>query len=192
VGSSKSTLLASLILVGMLGVPCLRAEAGELPRLLPETLHLDNVGDDSPNGGGGGVSTFGIGLIVGDPTGFTAKLMFAGFNGIQIHLGWGLAGRGRFVLIVDYLFHFVDLIPPARGAGRFAPYIGIGGHLGLRSGNEKNNNDDVFLGVRVPFGLAFILSSVPVEIFAEVALGLGLIPGTELLIDGGIGARYYF
>jgi hypothetical protein len=197
VGSLKwKSSAAVALLFFLLAAP--PAFAGELPKLLPETLTLDAslpyqtfALRDDDGGVGTSVTTFGVGIILGDPTGLTAKLIFAGFNGLQIHLGWGFGRYGRFIVIVDYLFHFVNVIPPVQGAGRFVPYVGVGGWIGVHD-NRKNGDGDANLGIRFPIGVGFLFSGVPIEIFAEIALGIGLIPSTYAIVDGGLGGRYYF
>lgn len=148
---------------------------------------LEDIGDDDTGGGGGGGPTnaFGLGLILGEPSGLTAKVFFAKYNGVQAHLGYGLGKRGRLVIAVDYLFHFMDAVPPVARAGRLVPYVGVGGRLGAR-------DEDPVLGVRIPVGASFLIRGAPFELFLELALGVGLIPETQELIDGGLGARFYF
>lgn len=127
----------------------------------------------------------GIGLILGEPSALSGKYMFAAHSGAQLHVGYGIGNRGRLIVIGDYLFHFHTVIAPIKGAGRLVPYVGVGGRLGISSG-------DPVLGVRFPVGLSFWLSAAPLEFFVEVAIGLGLIPSTQHLIDGGLGGRFYF
>jgi hypothetical protein len=141
--------------------------------------------DEEPAPSGSYHGPFGLGIVLGEPTGITGKVLFGHYNGIQLHVGYGYEPRGRLVICGDYLFHFMNAIPPIERAGRLAPYIGIGGRLGVR-------DDNALLGVRVPFGLAFFLNSAPFEIFVEIAIGIGLIPETVAIIDGGLGGRFYF
>ncbi|MCK6548224.1 hypothetical protein L6R52_20420 [Myxococcota bacterium] len=105
---------------------------------------------------------------------------------MQAHIGYGLGRRGRLLLAVDYLFTLHGLIGRVGRAGHLSPYVGIGGHLGVRE------DDDAFLGLRIPLGLSLMISSVPLEVFAEIAPGMGVLPRTAALIDGGLGLRFYF
>ncbi len=131
---------------------------------------------------------FGVGLILGEPSGLSGKLMLSDANALQLHLGYGVGRRGRLVLVLDYLFHIHNVMP-ATPVGLFSPYVGVGGRLGVR---DEPFDDDVVLGVRIPVGLSFVLTAAPVELFAEVAVGIGLLPETAALIDGGLGGRFYF
>ena len=140
----------------------------------------------STRGGAVGRGPFGLGIILGDPTGFTGKVFLARQHGIQAHVGWGFGKENRFTFVLDYVFHFRDAIPPIAKAGWLSPTVGIGGVVGV---TDKERG---FFGVRVPVGLSFELRPAPVEIFLELAIGIGVLPSTRAIIDGGIGARYYF
>ena len=41
-------------------------------------------------------------------------------------------------------------------------------------------------------GLAYQFEEAPVDVFAEIAPGLALLPDLGFYIGGGIGARYFF
>jgi hypothetical protein len=129
--------------------------------------------------------TLGVGILFGEPSGFTAKLRLTPANALQLHLGYGLRGPGHLVASLDYLFHLRDLLPAVQGVGRIVPYVGAGGRLGIR-------DEDPLLSLRVPLGLSFVFDRAPVELFLEVAPGVGLLPSTEALVDGGFGGRFYF
>lgn len=132
---------------------------------------------------------FGLGLIIGEPSGLSAKVFVSGPHGVQAHLGFGVGRRGFLVVIVDYLFHVTNLVPPIGDVGFLWPYAGIGGRLGVL---ERRNDEDVIFGVRIPLGASFGFNAVPIEVFAEFAVGIGLLPETRAIFDGGIGGRYYF
>jgi len=63
-------------------------------------------------------------------------------------------------------------------------YYGIGARI--------KTLDDVTLGVRVPLGLSYIFSDVPVDLFVELAPLLDLIPKTNFRINAAVGGRFYF
>ncbi|MBI4820565.1 MAG: hypothetical protein HY791_30145 [Deltaproteobacteria bacterium] len=133
-------------------------------------------------------SPLGLGIILGDPTGFTLKSRLTNRNALQVHLGFGFEGKhdnGRVTFILDYLFHLAGV--GLEGAGTLAPYVGVGGKLAIIEGN-----DNILFGVRVPLGLAFFIKGAPIEIAVEVAVGIHVIPETRALVDGGLMGRYYF
>ena len=55
-----------------------------------------------------------------------------------------------------------------------------------------DNDDDLALAVRAPFGLAFWFSKFSGEAFVELTTTLLLIPDVDIDLDAAIGFRYYF
>lgn len=147
---------------------------------------LEEIGDDDGGGRGASGRRFGLGIVLGEPTALTGKLFLDSSSAVQLHLGYAFGRRDRLSLIIDYLFHINGVIPPIERAGTLTPYVGIGGRIAVRY------EEDVLFGARVPVGLSFMINNVPLEVFLEVALGIGLIPKTVAIFDAGLGVRYYF
>jgi hypothetical protein len=125
---------------------------------------------------------FGLGLILGDPTGLSAKAWLSPANAVDIGMAWSFRSKGFLHIHADYLWHFTRAI---QSQERFVLYTGIGGRLGV--GDEKSR-----LGIRVVGGIAWWPRDVPLDVFLEIAPILDLAPATELSANGGIGARFYF
>ncbi len=126
---------------------------------------------------------FGLGVILGEPTGITAKLFLGGVeNALDLHLTWDFTDDA-FAIFSDYLFHFQPWSSPSTGLD-LPMYVGIGGSVAFRK--------DVRVGARIPVGLAMHFQNAPVEIFLEIVPGLRLVPNTTFDLGGGIGVRYYF
>ena len=149
----------------------------------------DEIGssDDGPRAADKG--TFGIGLVLGEPTGISAKLYLQDDQAIQAGLGFAFIGDGLH-LHVDYVFH--PWILQSRDSFVLAVYLGPG----LRIINRRKGRDDqqLAIGVRAVAGLLFDFKAVPLDVFVEVA---GLIEvefddGLGLDINAAAGARYYF
>lgn len=127
---------------------------------------------------------FGVGVIIGQPTGFSAKNWINSVNAIDFGLGFSFAKDDNRVHIhSDYLWHNYSLI---QSTERFALYYGPG--LKLRTG--KSN--DAELGVRGVLGLEWLSQRIPLDVFIEVAPVFNFVPGTGFKMDAGFGARYYF
>lgn len=125
---------------------------------------------------------FGAGIILGEPTGLSAKAWVSRQNAVDFGLAYSFRRDGYFHLHGDYLWHFPHAIQAPQ---RIPLYTGLGARLAVGKGSG------VF-GIRIPFGIAYWLSEAPIEFFLEIAPVLDLAPATELSGNGGIGARYYF
>ena len=127
-------------------------------------------------------SGFGLGIVFGEPTGLSAKMWTSQKTAIDAAVAWSFVGTGWLHLQADFLIHNFDLISVSEGS--LPVYFGIGAYLGMSS--------DFGLGARIPVGIAYHFEGAPVEIFAEVAPGLALLPAISFYVGGGIGVRYYF
>jgi hypothetical protein len=126
---------------------------------------------------------FGVGAIVGDPTGLTAKYWFTNTRAVDMALAWDLSGDDdRMEIHADHLWHF-DL-NMNRMQGRLPLYVGLGGRL--------LTGHDARLGVRIPFGISYLFAQVPIELFGEIAPLLDVTPDSDTSVNGGVGVRFYF
>ena len=125
---------------------------------------------------------FGLGILLGDPTGLSAKLWTSSENAVDFGLAWSFRRDGFFHIHADYLWHFD---PQTRGPERFRFQTGIGGRLGAGKGSAV-------VGVRVPLIFAWWPRSVPLDVFVELAPLLDLVPATEFSVNGGVGVRFFF
>jgi len=125
---------------------------------------------------------FGVGIILGEPTGISAKYWVSTENAVDVGVAWAFTSKGFFHIHADYLWHFPDAIESTE---RFVLYAGVGGRLGFE-------DDKTRLGVRVPGGIAYWPKGAPIDVFLEVAPILELIPATKLTGNVGLGIRYFF
>ncbi len=139
---------------------------------------------------------FGVGIMVGEPTGLSAKKWISDTTAIDATAAWSFADFSSFQLHVDYLLHNYDLIKAKELPGRLSVYYGIGGRIKFKGSNagkgSGNNDEDARLGVRVPVGLSYTFKENPVELFTEIVPILDIAPETKFGVGIGIGARYYF
>lgn len=137
---------------------------------------------------------FGIGIILGEPTGISFKHWLNKDQAIDAAAAWSFSENDSFQLHADYLFHDFGILKPADFGGRLPLYIGIGGRLKLEDHDNNNgrNHDDALLGVRIPFGISYLSTKYPFDIFAEIVPVLDVVPDTEFDLNGAIGARFYF
>lgn len=139
--------------------------------------------------------TFGMGLIVGAPTGLSIKNYFSSIHALDVGIGLGWVGGNAFQAHVDYLFHFPMLSTPHF---QMPFYLGVGGKLAIwfhhhEDGYWGPHDGQIAIGVRVPFGLSLEFRRAPFDVFAELAPGLGAwSEGVGFFIDGALGFRFYF
>ena len=128
----------------------------------------------------------GVGAIVGEPSGVSMKYWIDKSTAFDAAFAWSLADNSPFQFHADYLIHSSSLTSNSSEAkGSLQGYFGIGGRI-------KNINNESHLGVRVPLGATYLVSEVPVDIFAEIAPVLDVKPTVNLNWNGAIGVRYYF
>jgi hypothetical protein len=127
---------------------------------------------------------FGLGIIIGEPTGVSVKYRMTEANAIDGAIAWSLSGDNDMHLHGDYLHHWFDVIQVSKG--RLPLYAGLGARFVLR----ENRDDHV--GIRIPVGLAYLFAGAPFDIFFELVPVLDLTPDTDFDIDGAIGARFWF
>ncbi|MCK5135596.1 MAG: hypothetical protein KAR19_07395 [Bacteroidales bacterium] len=126
-------------------------------------------------------SGLGLGVIIGEPTGLSAKLWTSEKTAIDAGVAWSFINSGFLHIHADMLVHsfLIDV-----DKGKLPLYFGIGGKLVLAN--------DLGLGVRIPLGMAYIFDSAPIDIFIELVPVLDLAPATAFSFEGGIGVRYFF
>ena len=129
-------------------------------------------------------SAFGIGIIVGEPTGVGIKTHLNSGNALAFGLAWSLDEDNELHVHGDYLYHRYDLIEVDEG--EMPLYFGIGGRIKINDPGDDN------VGVRFPVGLAYIFEDAPFDIFLEIVPILDLAPDTDFDLNGAIGARFWF
>jgi hypothetical protein len=134
---------------------------------------------------------FGFGIIIGDPTGGTAKLWLNRENALAFSLGSSFFGSPR--IGVDYLWHFnafeTDIINLYAGPGGV---IGIGEGDGFWYKNKfVRTNHKPGLAARGVFGINLVPRRTPLEIFVEFGVLLAIVPDFESAVDAAIGIRFY-
>ena len=127
-------------------------------------------------------SGVGAGLILGEPTGLSAKLWLSQSSAVDAAAAWSFLDGGALHLHADYLLHFYDLVDVPKG--RLPFYIGIGGRIVLES--------DTRIGIRFAAGADYMFDTIPLDIFLEVVPLLDLVPATEFDFNAAIGVRYFF
>ena len=127
---------------------------------------------------------FGLGIIVGEPTGLSGKGWISKTSAIDAGLAWSFLDDGSLHIHADYLWHNFSVITP-----RIPLYVGVGGRIKFK--NKKTAVDNK-IGVRVPVGLDFFISDPTSDFFVEIVPILDLSPKTEVTFNAAIGFRFFF
>ncbi len=131
---------------------------------------------------------FGLGLIVGEPTGVSTIYNLDDSQSIDAGIGWSFTNSGKFHLHTDYLRHFHSIIDV--DSGSVDMHYGLGARIKMEENNKKE--DETYFGVRIPVGLDYNFENMPIDIFLEAALIVDLAPETRADFNAGIGGRWYF
>ena len=176
-------LLLSLALVLVSGIVVAAVSSPEV------SAHESRVGNNA------------VGIIFGEPTGFSGKFWQDSTHAIDIGLAFSF--NSFFLTYADYLFHF----PGAFGrssefVSQLNPYLGPGAVLFVSTASSTfstrdnrtyfDRSNSIGLGVRFAAGIEWLAPKTPIGVFVEIAPGIGIIPGTFGFVQGGLGVRYYF
>jgi hypothetical protein len=127
-------------------------------------------------------NSFGLGVIIGEPTGISGKL-WTGYNtAIDGAVAWSFEKESSMHLHGDLLFHSFNRARVDKG--KLLLYYGIGGRIKFE--------DDSKVGVRVPLGINYLFADSPLDFFLEIVPILDLAPKTDFSLNGAIGIRYFF
>ena len=125
---------------------------------------------------------FGLGIILGEPTGVSFKNWVGRREAFDVAVAWSFEGEGAIHIHADYLFHNFRLFNIEKGDLVF--YYGIGARVKTVHKTQ--------VGVRIPLGLSYLFAKDPVEIFFELGPIMNLTPKTLFRMTTGVGVRYYF
>ena len=127
-----------------------------------------------------GQGKFGLGIILGEPTGISAKVWMTGTTAVDGAIAWSFANESALHFHADFLIHnfsvFSKVVPL---------YYGIGVRIKFRE-------DDTRIGIRIPVGIAYDIPSTQIDLFLEIVPLLNLNPSTSFTLNGAVGGRFYF
>ncbi|MGZ3652820.1 MAG: hypothetical protein ACXWR1_08610 [Bdellovibrionota bacterium] len=127
----------------------------------------------------------GLGVTLGSPNGITARHWLSQENSIDAGAGWDLLDSGKFEMYSDYLWNRPDTFEI--NGEKFDLFFG--GGLALRS--HSGNGNELVIGPRLPVGVSYEFTHPDLEVFAALALNVGIIPHSDVFLDAHIGVRFY-
>jgi hypothetical protein len=134
----------------------------------------------------------GIGLIVGEPTGLSAKYWLDEEHAIDAAAAWSFWDGDGLQLHADYLWHNFDLLGSIAACDMLPVYYGVGARLKFRDNDCRHNNDgDTVFGIRVPVGISYLFDGAPFDVFAEIVPILDFAPDVDLHLNIAVGLRFY-
>jgi hypothetical protein len=137
----------------------------------------------------------GLGVILGEPSGISAKLWTSQVNALDFGLGWSVGGDrigkydgsydggSRLHFHMDYVWHSFDVI---QSAERVHLYYGLGGRFNSGAGYSSS------VAVRGVLGVTWFPSETPIDMFLELVPSFQVMAPTGFGMDAGIGARFFF
>jgi hypothetical protein len=125
---------------------------------------------------------FGLGVILGEPTGLCFKSWIQYRTALVGAAAWSFGDEDSLHIHLDYVRHDFKLIKIEEDSLPF--YYGIG----FRLKNEKK----VRFGIRFPIGVNYMFKKAPLDLFIEFVPVFDLAPKTDLFFNGGFGLRYFF
>jgi hypothetical protein len=128
-------------------------------------------------------SGLGVGIILGEPTGFSFKYWTGGVNAVDGGVAWSFTREGSLHLHADYLWHSFHVFETEE---RVPLYYGIGGRI------KTEHQENARIGVRVPVGIGYLFKDAPVDLFMEIAPIVDFAPSTDVELNAAIGARFWF
>lgn len=130
---------------------------------------------------------FGLGGILGEPTGISAKYTIDRQFAVQGALGLSLVEKGLW-LSADFLIQFHNIF---KDGGKLPLYLGGGLVIQDRASGGKDKSRDASLGIRALVGVEY-LAQDRISIFGEASAQPFIFPSWGLGISIGAGARYWF
>ena len=172
----RRTFLALLLVTRAL--PALAEDIG-----MPPPSPADAAGTRGDKG------TFGVGLVLGEPTGISAKLYLSDDRAVQGALGINFIGSGV-QGNVEYLWH--PWIVQDRDLFVLPIYLGPGVRFIEYGGRGVESH--FAMGLRAVVGMLFDFKEQPLDAFVEIAgvVEYDLAEDLEVALNIGAGVRYYF
>jgi hypothetical protein len=124
---------------------------------------------------------FGVGVIAGEPTGFSAIAFPSSNEAVDAAVGWAFNEDQALHIHGDYLRYNTSLLKMNKG--KMALYYGIGAR-------GKFVDEDTVFGARVPLGVSYMFQNAPANVFFEFVPIMDFTPDTDFTASFAFGVRY--
>ena len=129
------------------------------------------------------IEEFSAGLATPSPTGVIFKLWTSRISAFDFFAEWNF-DNDKYNFHTDYLSHNYDLLNASESHMIF--YSGYG----IRVLDDTKDNESATVGVRLPFGVTYLLDDPSIDVFGELAPRMDVNPRTNFGLDVMIGVRY--
>ncbi|MEX0769833.1 MAG: hypothetical protein WD035_03815 [Balneolaceae bacterium] len=129
---------------------------------------------------------FGVGAVIGTPDGLSYKAWVSEDAAVAGAVSFTISNNASsFYTHADFLMHkFYEELNWEVGTLHYT----YGG--GVSMFWSDSTNDSIY-GVRLPSGMGFIFTDVPVDMFFEIAPTIDVSPDFRFGFDGSLGFRFY-
>jgi len=131
---------------------------------------------------------FGLGVILGDPSGLSGKMKLDGAHSLDGALAYSSGKHSGMQFHATYLWDRARSWGTTQGP--LDMYYGLGGRL--ISYNDNKDKSQISIGPRGSLGLCFNINNPNIEFFGELAMVLEVTPSISADLDAGVGARIRF
>lgn len=128
----------------------------------------------------------GVGVMVGNPTGFSYKVFVD--ERLAVDAAFGV-DQHQLDAHATLLFHDFNLVRQSPSLSSLTANADIPVYIGI--GPRLLFDNDTELGIRLPVGFSIFPHRTPWEIFTELAPVIRLTPESGVDFDFSIGVRYY-
>ena len=132
----------------------------------------------------------GYGLIIGNPTGLSAKVWFSNVWAIDGAMGVARSEFDTHLTLLGHNFEWGYRTSDDSVVNRILRHGELPFYFGM--GPRVLFEDKTELGIRFPLGLSYLPHASTWEFFAEIAPVVRLTPDAGVNGDFGVGVRYYF
>lgn len=129
-----------------------------------------------------------VGLVLGSPTGVSARFGVDGQHSIEGALAYAFGYYDGMEIHATYLWDRARSF--ATKEGPIELYYGLGARL--ITINSGKHDGQVAFGPRAPLGLLYNFNNPNIEVFAEVSATLDITPSTDVDLGVGLGFRVRF
>lgn len=142
------------------------------------------LGAVSPATAGTNQEGFGMGVLLGEPSGLSMKWWTGLRSAWAAGVGYSFKDESDLHGHVDYLWHKV------RDLGSDQPRLPL--YYGIGARYRANDVGDDSIGIRIPIGLEYLFASSSFDVFFEIVPVLDVVPELDFDANVGVGARYFF